>query len=238
MSIKTGVIFGRVTSKAKNTRSSNGGWDYSISNGSRLTLKTDDLCMGKWYFFEVSKDILENYQYVSHCLLNTDEAVSTDQRIEELLKSSIKVVKSWKSLQSSDRQILMREVGIGLTAAGAASAGCSGLFTMLAAETVGGFLSGGVTLLVSGGLATISYLQYEERKEALSLKTRQLSEFRRLRSRFVRSMYKMTPSQYDHLDCWDPQITSIVTRMKGMINNFDVSQFFETEDSNYQYSYS
>ncbi len=56
----TGVIFARVKSKAKNTRRSQNGWDYSLSNGATMFLPNPNLKLGSWNFIEVEYDKFMN----------------------------------------------------------------------------------------------------------------------------------------------------------------------------------
>ena len=122
MTVKTGVVLGRVTSKAKGTRAAGKGWEYTTNIGSTFCLPKDDLLVGRWYFFEVSTDAFKTYHYKSHSLLETNNGKSLDDDIQLLKQLTHDVVRMWKSLEDADRQIMMRELGIGLTAAGAASA--------------------------------------------------------------------------------------------------------------------
>lgn len=232
-----GLVFARVTSKATGTRSSRNGWDYSLSNGCRMFLSSDDLVLGKWYYFEMEMDNLKNLKYISHYMLDADKAQAIDTDIQLMKKLSHDVVRMWRSLEDADRQIFMRELGIGLTGLGAASATATGFATMLTAEGLLGAATGGVSLLVGGALAGLTYLQYEERKSALEKRLQQFSQYKLRRSLLARALIRTVPNHYAHLDCFDPQVQAIVTRLGMIIKDFDFQQFCQLNDDGFEYAY-
>jgi hypothetical protein len=130
----------------------------------------------------------------------------------------------------------MRSCGIILTGAGAASAGIGGAATMLGAETVLAGLTGGLSLVIGGVLGGLTYLQYEERVDALKAQDALLNRFRTRRALFARAMIRQMPSKYEHLQSFDPQINSIVTRCKSMIKDFDFQQLISDTDDNFAYA--
>lgn len=233
---KRGLVFARVTSKATGTRSSRKGWDYSLSNGCRMFLSSDDLVLGKWYYFEMEMDKLKNLKYISHYMLDTDKAQAIDADIQLMKKLSHDVVRMWRSLEDADRQIFMRELGIGLTGLGAASATATGVASLLT-EGLFGFATGGVSLLVGGALAGLTYLQYEERKSALDKRLKQFSQYKLRRSLLARALIRTVPNHYAHLDCFDPQVQAIVTRLAMIIKDFNFQQFCQLNDDCFEYAY-
>ena len=233
---KNGVVFARVTHKATGTRSARTGWEYGLSNGARMFLSEDILCLGKWYFFEMKLDVCKNLAYVSHSLVDTAKGASIAEDIQLMKKLSHDVTKMWNQLEATDRQILMRSCGIILTGAGAASAGIGGAATMLGAETVLAGLTGGLSLVIGGVLGGLTYLQYEERVAALKTQDDLLKRFRTRRALFARAMIRQMPSKYEHLQSFDPQINSIVTRCKSMIKDFDFQQLISDTDDNFAYA--
>lgn len=234
---KRGLVFARVTSKATGTRSSRKGWDYSLSNGCRMFLSSDDLVLGKWYFFEMEMDSFKNLKYISHHMLDTNSAQAIDADIQLMKKLSHDVVRMWRSLEDADRQIFMRELGIGLTGLGAVSATATGFASMLAGESILGGLTGGLSLVVGGALAGLTYLQYEERKAALEKRLQLFTKYQNRRSLLARAIIRAVPNQYAHLDCFDPQVQAIVSRLSMIIKDFDFQKFCQLNDDTYEYAY-
>ena len=239
MTVKTGVVLGRVTSKAKGTRAAGKGWEYTTNIGSTFCLPKDDLLVGRWYFFEVSTDALKTYHYKSHSLLETNNGKGLDDDIQLLKKLTHDVVRMWKSLEDADRQIMMRELGIGLGAAGAASAAATGLYGIaeaIAAESLLGCATGGLSLVIGGALAGFTYLQYEERKSALAKRQQQLARFLQRRTLFARQMVRLMPSQYMHLEVMNPEVQSMAIKLRDMVANMDIHQFFSTDQSTWNWA--
>jgi hypothetical protein len=233
---KHGLVFARVTSKATGTRSARKGWDYSLSNGCRMFLSSDDLCLGKWYFFEMEMDSFKNLKYISHHMLDTNSAQAIDADIQLMKKLSHDVVRMWRSLEDADRQIFMRHLGIGLTGLGAASATATGVASLLT-EGLFGAATGGLSLVVGGALAGLTYLQYEERKSALEKRMQLFTKYQNRRSLLARALIRAVPNQYAHLDCFDPQVQAIVTRLSMIIKDFDFQKFCQVNDDTYEYAY-
>ena len=217
----TGVILARATSKSKKLDV----WSYSMSDGNTLRMGSDNLELGSWYFVEVYKDAFEVSHYVSHSALSTSDAEGLADEIRDMQIATLDVVKVWNHLCKADRIILLRDLGIGLTALGAVSATASGISSLFFAESVLGALTGGASIVLGAGLGIVSYLQLEERKEALLLHKAALKKYMDRKNIVARMMLRHMPTKYVYLPCYDPAITSIVTRTKVMIKNFDFNEF-------------
>ena len=168
----------------------------------------------------------------------TASSEEIDAVIRTMKTSAHEVEQMWRKLEATDRQILMREAGIGLSALGSASAawgGLTGIATALAEESLLGALTGGASLVVSAGLAGFSYLQYEERKDALKAKTKMITRFRVIRKVLVNEMSKVMPIEYRVLDVYDPQVKAIVTRLKLILKDFDVADFMANSDEDWEF---
>jgi len=222
MQIKTSVIFGRVKSKSKNTRrSGQGNWEYTLSNGHCVVLKSDDLLLGKWYFFEVSKD---TQQYVSHSLLATKVGENIASEIASMKLLTFEVTNMWRNLEKADRHVLMRELGI-LFSTGTC------LAALYAAPATGGW-----SIPVALGAGAMAYLQYEDRKDALVNQRKCMASFLAKRDMLSTLFSSYTPDEYSHLPIADPVIEGIATKLRIMIENFNVYQFFNSEATEWQYA--
>ena len=236
----TGVIFARVKSKAKNTRRSQNGWEYSLSNGATMFLPNPNLQLGSWNFFEVEYDKFRNMHYVSHCALSKSDGEMMEASIADLKAISHQMSQMWIKLENEERQICMRTVGIGLTAFGAGSVAYGA--ATAAAEAIAEeallsvILPFGIGIAVSAGLAGLSYLQYEEKKQALKGHTRTLKSFMAKRSAFAAKMSLHVPAKYRFCELYDPQVQGIVTRVRLMYDNFDWESVFVQDDNNFSWS--
>jgi len=233
MATSNGLIFARVQSREKAQRNNQRGWDYKLSNGALMFLPNPNLKVGSWNFFEVTMDHFKNMYYVSHCPLSIADGIDMDSQMADLKKQAHEVNQFWRKLEDAERACLMRELGIALTSVGAVGATISGVTAIgaaIASECVLTACTGGISLLIAGGLASISYLQYEELKKALASKMQTVDLFNKKRERFAKSLTLHVPDEYSSLEIFDPQVESIVTRMRLIFEDFDFTcLFFENE---------
>ena len=232
MSSTTGVIFARVKSKEKATRNDIRGWDYKLSNDAVMFLPNPNLKIGSWNYFEVRMDAFANYHYVSHCPLSVAEGEEMERRQAELKYLAAQVNKFWRDLDNQERACMMRELGIGLTAAGSVSAAVSGVAALFAEEAIFGAMTCGLSLAISGALAGLSYLQYEELKKSLAAKMVTTNALRRARDKYADLLHDLCPFQYRGKHAFDPQVSGLVLRMKLIFENFDAKDLWELNDDN------
>ena len=92
---------------------------------------------------------------------------------------------------------------------------------------------------VGGALAGLSHtLQYEERKSALAKRQQQLARFLQRRTLFARQMVRLMPSQYMHLEVMNPEVQSMAIKLRDMVANMDIHQFFSTDQSTWNWCWS
>ena len=234
-----GLIFASVKSKTQVKRNDIRGWDYLLSNGATMFLPNPNLQIGSWNFFEVSMDRYKNMSYVSHCPLVTKDGESVSQTITELKLASHEVSQFWTKLEAKERACIMRELGICLTGVGSASAaigGATAIATAVAEECLFSALTGGLSLVISGGLAGLSWLQYEELKKALDDKMKTVSVFRSKRARLATLLDIHCPAQYKHLPAFDPQVQGLATRMRLIFEDFKVTDLWEEDEDSLEWS--
>jgi len=219
------LILAKITTKVWNKAPHKNHYQYTLSDGSKLVTKKN-LEFKTWYFFEVSVDNLwRQHQYVSHAAVRNADAVEYQALLSDLKMTSYEVTKAWKTLNSSERQMVIRRCGVAFGAASSATFAVNGVTQLLVEETILGTLTGGLSLLVSAGFAGFSYLQYEELKEATKKHTQLMQRFLNLKTRYTRQLMRFTPPQYDHLRIADPEFTSIVSRLKSVISNINLNNF-------------
>ena len=234
MSTSNGLIFARVQSKVKAQRNKYNGWDYSLSNGATMFLPNPNLKVGSWNFFEVNTDRFINMHYVSHCPLSVEDGKTMDTELAVLKQQANEVNQFWRKLEDHERACLMKEIGIAVAGIGAGAAALSGataITTAIATECIFTALTGGVSLIVAAGLAGLSYCQYEELKKSLALKMQTVDVFNKKRERFAISLQQHVPTEYKSLELFDPQVDSLVTRMKLIFEDFDFTDLFSQNDS-------
>ena len=230
------LAFARVTSKAWNTWSAPQMWEYKLSDNSIILFKADELSIGSWYFFEFSKDNLGNHKYVSHSSVDTAQAAAFEQELCTTKALTHKVVTMWNKLEAADRQLLMRECGIAFSAFTTASFTLNAITSFVAEEAFLGPATGGLSLIAAVGMAGFTYLQYEERKHALVNRQKMFNEYLQQLTLMKREAMCLIPRQYRHLEFDDPQAQSIVTKLKYMINNIDLSNLFSLQAEEYQFA--
>ena len=230
------LAFARVTSKAWNTWSAPKMWEYKLSDNSIILFKDDELSIGSWYFFEFSKDQLGNHKYVSHSSVDTAQAVAFDQELCTTKALTHKVVTMWNKLEAADRQLLMREFCMATGIIATASFAWQGITAFIAEEAFLAPATGGLSLIASVGIAGFTYLQYEERKNALANRQKMFNEYLQQLTLMKREAMCLIPRQYRHLEFDDPQAQSIVTKLKYMIKNIDLSNLFSLQAEEYQFA--
>ena len=228
----TGVIFARVCSKEKTTLNNIRGWNYKLSNDAVMFLPNPNLEIGSWNYFEVRKDVFQKMHYVSHCPLAKADGEAVQRQHSQLKYLSHQVTKFWRQLTDQERACVMREIGIVLTGVGAASAAASGVAALIAEEAFLGALTGGISLVVAGGLAGLSYLQYEELKKQLSAKMDTTNALRRARDKYAEMLHDHVPFQYKGKVAFDPEVTSLVTQLQQIFENFKINDLWEMDDDN------
>jgi len=234
MTNTNGLIFARVQSKDKYQRNNQRGWNYTLSNGAVMFLPNPNLKVGSWNFFEVKMDNFKNMYYVSHCPLSIEDGKTMDTDMAILKQQSHEVNQFWRKLEDHERACLMRELGIALTSVGAVGATISGVTAIgaaIAAECALTAITGGVSLLIAGGLAGLSYCQYEELKKSLALKMQTVELFNKKRERFANSLQQHVPTEYQSLQVFDPQVDSLITRMKLIFEDFDFTDLFTENEA-------
>ena len=230
------LLFARVTTKAWNTARANKMWEYKLSDNSLVLFKTDKLSVGSWYFFEFAKDVLGNHTYVSHSPIDTKQALAFEQELCTTKALTHKVVNMWQKLEAADRQLLMREFGMAIGVVTTASLAWQGISAFIAEEAFLGPATGGLSLIAAAGMAGFTYLQYEERKHALANRQKMFNEYIQQLTLMKREAMCLIPRQYRHLEFDDPQAESIVTKLKYMINNIDLSNLFSLQAEEYQFA--
>ena len=234
MTNTNGLIFARVQSKVKAVRNKYNGWDYKLSNGATMFLPNPNLELGSWNFFEVKMDRVKTMHYVSHCPLSVEDGKTMDTQIAILKQQANEVNQFWRKLEDHERACLMKEIGIAVAGIGAGAAALSGataIGTAIATECIATALTGGVSLVVAAGLAGLSWCQYEELKKSLALKMQTVDVFNKKRERFATSLQQHVPTEYKSLELFDPQVDSLVTRMKLIFDDFDFTDLFSQNDS-------
>lgn len=220
------LTYARVTTKAKNTRRAPGMWEYKLSDNSYIIFKRDQLQIGSWYFFEFSEDTLGNHTYVSHAEVDEQQAVNFEEEIRSAKALTYTVVNIWEKLEASQRQLLMREFGIAAGILTTASLTWGGITAIAAEEALLGTLTGGLSLIAAAGVGIFTALQYEERKNHLSNYQSLFNEYMKQRNFMAREAAAFIPKQYRYLDFAHPEIESMVSKARHMINNINLSNVF------------
>lgn len=229
---ETGLAFARVTSKCKKA----GKFYYSLSNGTNTVLEQDQLELGQWYFFHMKASPLKTLQYISHRAVTKQEGEDFALRLQNLEQCATKAADAWNKLGKVKQQVLAKEISMAMTGAAA-----TGFFVDAAATVVTegllGIGTGGVSLLFSGGLAALTYFQYEQYKETLKVEIALMTEYHKSAANFRRYLYRLCPEEYMNLDAVDPQISCVLVRMKEVIRGFDFSDLVNGQ-STVSYNYS
>ena len=241
--MKTGVIFGRVTSKGAGTKdclAAGKPFVYTFSTGTKFYTKAD-LKPGAWYFVKTQVNDFGIQTAISYKPLPEADGEEMQRAYAELKTTAHEAEKMWKRLGKEDRMIVARTLGMGLTGLGAASAGLG------AAEGIGAFLfeecllsgvTGGLSLVIGGVLAGLTVLQYEERKEALAFHMNTIEAYNRLRKRLSDQLAMHLPAQYRTLQPLDPQAVSIVGHSKYFISNFSWQDLLKSNpEEDYEFSF-
>ena len=235
MSTSTGVIFAKVKSSHKVQRNGVRGWNYYLSNDAVMFLPNPNLKIGSWNYFEVRMDAFKTMHYVSHCPVGDLDGKLIEKHYQELKFQANQVNKFWRQLSDQERHCMMTMLGIGLSGAGAATMGlgaATAIGTAIAEECLLSAVTGGLSLVVSGGLATISYLQWEELKKKLAAKKVTVEALRIARERYADLLHDHCPFQYKSKVAYDPQVTSLVHRLKLIFDDFEVNDLWQMDDSN------
>ena len=200
-----------------------------------MFLPNPNLEIGSWNFFEVRKDVFQKMHYVSHCPLAKADGEAVQRQHAELKYLSHQVNKFWRQLSDQERQCMMNMLGIGLSGAGALGMGISAataLGTAVVEECLLTAVTGGMSLLFSGALAGISYLQYEELKKKLAAKATTVESLRVARERYAVSLKAHCPPRYYGRTAFDPQVTSLVHNLQLIFNDFTVTDLWQQDDDN------
>ena len=229
-SYDTGVILARATSKAKKLDI----WSYSMSDGHTLRMADDSLKLGSWYFIEVYKDSFQVCHYVSHSPVLNAEAKELADEVSQMKMLSHKTVSMWEKLSVYDRNILASECAIGITATASAATTLTGIGTTLAAESILGALTGGVSIAIGAGLGYLSYNSYKTRLDLLKDQKTLLDSYIAKQRILSRLMVRHMPAKYMFKPCYDPAITEVVTLVKVMIKNFNFQEFLNFGNSSTQ----
>ena len=234
MTNTNGLVFARVLSKEKTRQNNQRGWNYSLSNGAVMFLPNPNLKVGSWNFFEVKMDNFKTMYYVSHCPLSIEDGKTMDTDMAILKQQSHEVNQFWRKLEDHERACVMRQLGFGVAAASSALAlygGAATIGTAVATECLLTALTGGITLAIGLGVAGISYCQYEELKKSLALKMQTVELFNKKRERFANSLQQHVPTEYQSLQVFDPQVDSLITRLKLIFEDFDFTDLFTENEA-------
>lgn len=224
-SVNKGIAFARVTSKCRKGDV----WSYSLSNGSAIYVKTDTLKLGQWYFFELKLNAYKQLEYVSHKEVAKQEGDEFALRLKNLQQHADRAVAMWNKSTAAQKAVIAKSLGCGLAGIGAASFAADAAGTLLF-EGLGGVLSGGTSLVISGALATISIIQYEEAKAAVSLQTAAIKEYKKAQKAYTKWLNRLCPLAYEELDVIDPEIQSLVLQIKKMIADFEWGDLWSSSD--------
>lgn len=226
------LIFTRCTSKREGapingiTR-----YHYEMSDGTKL-LSKHNLYKGRWYFIEFSVNALQQRSFESFEAVPNSEAEVYNDRLAEVKRTAHDVVKMWKQLNVSERQLVMRKAGVVLSGVTATSLVINGI----AGEALLGSLTGGLSLLAGVAMAGFTYLQHEEAEAAVAKHQAVLTEFLRKKALFDRQAARFMPARYDSLEFANPAYASIVTRLKDVISNITAENFANLPVADYKWS--
>lgn len=229
-SYDTGVILARATSKSQKLDI----WSYSMSDGNTLRMATDSLKLGSWYFVEVYKDNFQVCHYVSHSPVLNAEAKELADEVSQMKMLAHKTVSMWEKLSEYDRNILASECAIGIAAGASVATTLTGIGTTLAAESILGVLTGGLSIAMGAGLGYLSYNSYKTRLDLLKNQKALLDSYIAKQRILSRLMVRHMPAKYMFKPCYDPAITELVTLVKVMIKNFNFQEFLNFGNSSTQ----
>ena len=230
--VESGLAFARVTSKCKKA----GKWHYSLSNGTNTVLADDRLNLGQWYFFHLKASPLLTLQYISHRSIPEGAGEDFALKLQNLEQCAVKAADAWSKLTKVKQQVLGKEISMTLSGVAATGFFVDAAATV-AAEGLLGIGTGGLSLLFSGGLAALTYLQYEQNKDALKVEIGLMNEYQKAAVNFRRYLYRICPDEYLSLDTVDPQINCVLVRMKEVIRGFDFSDLVNGQQTvSYNYA--
>ena len=219
---KTGITISRATSKCLKQNV----WHYSMSDGSTLRMGSDKLELGSWYFLEVYKDAFEVHHYKSHYALPKDVGEELTVDLMALKGTAIRAAQMWDQLNIEEQHIIARGVGVGVTATASAAYGISGVASTLAAESVLGVLTGGLSVFLGAGLGVLSYSQYRDLKRALLSQKALLKRYDLQVSDLSFKMARFLPPEYRALPSYNPDFTEFLARSSQIFKNFNIQRFF------------
>lgn len=223
--VTEGIAFARVTSKAPRRRS----YSYTLSNGSTIYSKTDCLQLGQWYFFHLRMNIHKQLVHVSNNPVTKQEGEEFALKLKNLQQYADKAVVLWGKASQAEKAVIAKSVGCALTGFGAASFACDAIGSLIF-EGLGGVLSGGTSLVISGALATISAIQYEEAKTAVKVHTAAIQEYHKAKNTYAAWLCRLCPIEYLEMDVLDPEIQSLVLRLKKMVTDFEWPSIWNGSD--------
>ena len=241
--MKTGVVFGRVRSKSINTRRSNQAgrkYQYKLSTGTEL-FTDDNIKTSTWLFAEVEVDNFGNHLAVSHVPLATGTGRKMQEALRKLKLSSHQTVEMWKTIDANDRLIVAKTIGVGLgciTGTATAIGAVQGLSAFVLEECLLGAVTGGLSLVATGGIAVLTAMQEEDRKKALAAKTDIMNRWFVLRKQLSDHMTMHMPIEYRYLEPLDPQSEGIVSQCKYFIENFNHIDLIKAKpESDFQFAF-
>ena len=218
---KTGITISRATSKCLKQNV----WHYSMSDGSTLRMGSDKLELGSWYFLEVYKDAFEVHHYKSHYALPTDVGQELTEDLIALKGTAITAAKMWDQLNINEQHIIARGIGVGVAGTASAAYGISGLASTLAAESLLGALTGGLSMVLGAGLGILSYSQYCDLKRALSSQKALVDRYTLQMSDLSFKMGRFLPAEYRALPTYNPDFTELLARGSQIFKNFNIQRF-------------
>ena len=235
-----GLVLARVTTKVKGSFMHPDKWVYTTSTGHKLRFSEDCLDLKQWYFFEMeTHKLTQKTKLVSCEKVNTDLAERMGVAIWDLQLASSRVAQSWEALDANERAVVLKTLGC--VGAGVGSipflwGGTEAVIGSLAGESILGVATGGLSLAFGAGLATISYLQYEELQKSLKAHTQIFKTYREHRDILARLLNRIVPLKYEGLPMLDPEFQGIVKYLHAVIDNFDASLLWNMTDENYEYA--
>jgi hypothetical protein len=214
--VSNGLAFARVTSYSKTRAAQH---SYSLSNGTTVILKSPDLCLGEWYFFHLRVTAAKHYAYISHHLVSNPEGEFLAFKQKNLEQYSDKAVKTWQSLKQSEKAILAKTLAG--TISGVAAAGfLVDAATTIAVEGLTGLATGGLSLIFGASLGIMSAISWEDRAKAVEYHKYQIDYYLKTQRLYTQCFKGLLPDIYRDLDILDPELESLVLRMKKVFTDF------------------
>ncbi len=219
-----GLAFARVTSCSK-TRANK--FSYSLSNGTTVIMAKDRLCLGSWYFFHLRVTAANHYEYVSHQLISKQDGEEFALKQRNLEQYAAKAEAAWSSLEQADKAVIAKTLGASLS--GVAAAGfLADAATTIAVEGLTGIATGGLSLVFGGCLGVISAIAWEDRVNAVKQQKTAINTYTVVQKQYERWLNRLCPMKYMDLEVLDPQLESLVLRMKKVFTDYQWSDICGT----------